>query len=1268
MSKPAWTKQQQQVIDLRERNILVSAAAGSGKTAVLVERIIAETTQGDSPMDIDRLLVVTFTKAAAAEMRMRIGIALEKKLQENPMDEHLQRQVTLLHNAQISTIDSFCSYIVRNYFHVIELDPVFRVADKTDLDIMKVDVLQEVLEEKYKRAREEGDEEFLHFTDVFSPGRTDHAIEELVLKLHDISESYPWPKEWLLKCIEMYACQSEEEWENCPWMQELLSYIRKCIHEFAKTAKEAWELCENHPDFSCYEPVIHSEYEALKRMEKLNTYREYSEQLAGYQFVKLPPVRGKDIDQEMKARIQSLRKVYKDSGITKLKEKFFFQPVEEMFRDMEAMAEPVRQLLKLTMEFSEAFAQRKREDGVVDFSDIEHFALEILVKREDGVIKPSQTALELQDYYQEILIDEYQDSNYVQEILLNSLCRAPKEAPYLFMVGDVKQSIYSFRLARPDLFIEKYISYQLKVEDNKYQRIDLQKNFRSRKCVLDAANFLFEQLMQKSFGGIAYDEEASLIPGADFGVCKERTASQAEVLLIEQTSENEQLGKKATEAAVIGNKIKDMVQGEHPLYVRDGEEYRPVKYRDIVILLRSMSDWSEEFIEVLTDMGIPCYAETKTGYFTSLEVETILNLLYIIDNPRQDIPLTAVLRSVIVGVTDEELAWLASLPRGIDYWDAILLFVDFMSWKKGIKDCSEEHARRGIVFSAFEEKIAIPGQVQESLYAKLSDFLDMLERYRDFAKRGSVYELLRKIYQETDYYAIMSAMPAGEKRKANLDILLQQSVEFAENGHQGIFGFTRYIMSLKKSDVDFGEASVNNENMDAVRIMTIHKSKGLEFPVVFVAGMGKQFNLQDAKSAVMLDSDYGIGCNFVDLEASIKLPTLAKKAMANHITQNCKEEEVRILYVALTRAKEKLIISGTASNMKKKIEKWKFDSEDINFFTLSKAGTYLDWIMPVVARRTAISNIMEDVITDGIDEGIEIDSYDQDDLYRLQIICPEELVAGRKEDWANELKQYQKLRNWDIDCIYDEQMHQSLVEQVTYQYPYEKESSLPVKISVSELKKRELEMNTLLEEEKTEISGYKIPEEENEEIVIPKPAFMEEVKEVSGAARGTLYHMVMEHMPYEKVDENFDVGQFLRSMTEAGYITPEEEKLLYRKKFITFLKSPLGKRMKKAADQNLLRREQPFMLGIPAKELYSDIRSDENIVVQGIIDAYFFEGDDIVLVDYKTDHVEKGNEQELVKKYEKQLAYYAQALERLTGKAVKEKLIYSFALEKEIRI
>ena len=1202
-----FTADQQRVIDTRNSNILVSAAAGSGKTAVLVERIIQRITDKENPVDIDRLLIVTFTSAAAAQMRERISKAVAKGLEEQPENEHLQRQASLIHNAQITTIDSFCLFVIRNHFNEIGIDPAFRVADESEIKMLEADVMDRLLEEKHT----EPSPRFLRFVECYGTGTSEKRIEEAILRLYHFSMSYPFPEEWLLARLDDYRADDAQKLSKQGWFQEALRYIDTILTECEERLRQALAIAGRADGPAQYVENLVSDLELIETLKEAKDYEALYDLFTYSAFTRLSAKKTQGEDPVLKETVKRIRDDVKKS-IANLKKQLFQISVEDMLRDMAVCQEAVEELAALTLSFKEMLDDAKRDKNIIDFSDMEHFALQILLeKNEKGEIVPRETALALREYFAEIMIDEYQDSNEVQELLLKSISGEGSGRFNRFMVGDVKQSIYKFRMAKPEIFLHKYGTFSL--EEGEDRRIDLSMNFRSRAGVLESANWIFESVMQEGLGGIRYDEAARLVPGMVFDACDHPAGGKTELVLIEQKSGDVTLERKSLEAAVIGEKIRGMVQGDDPLYVQGKHGYRPVSYGDVAILLRSVTGWAEEFVGVLNDMGIPAFADTRTGYFDSLEVETILNFLHVIDNPRQDIPLAAVLRSCLGELTDEELAWIGTMEGDLNYLDQV-----------------ESYLENG---------------ENDALREKLGLFMDQLHGYRSYGGTHSVYELLRKIYDETGYYQYMSAMPSGEKRRANLDILLQQSLEFARNGHRGIYGFARYIECLQKSEVDFGEAVVDGENANAVRIMTIHKSKGLEFPVVFVAGMGKKFNLMDARKSTVIDSEFGVGCDFVDLDLRVKQPTLAKKFVANQVVLGTLAEEIRVLYVALTRAKEKLFITGTASDVEKKVEGWAERGGNMDFSALSGAQTYLDWIAPVVLGRRGVLE-------------------DQDELFRVEVLCPEDAVTAEVEEQKRELSLCRELREMDTANVFDEDMREALERQGNYRYPYQSEAELPVKMSVSELKRRSMIRAEQMEEEK-EFSW--------EEMEIPRPAFLQGEKELSGAARGTLYHMVMEHFPYEKISESGgnwsekDFDGFLEEMIAVGYMTDQERRVLDSGKFVAFLASDIGQRMARAHREGNLWLEQPFMMGLPAGEIYPEQDSDAMIMVQGIIDAFFFQGEEIVLVDYKTDSARSGQEGELVEKYRAQLDYYAKALERLTGKKVAERLIYSFALGEELR-
>ena len=1255
-----WTDDQRKVIELRDRNILVSAAAGSGKTAVLVERIIKIITDKEHPVDIDRLLIVTFTNAAAAEMRERIGNALENALKEQPDDEHLQRQLSLLHNAQITTIDSFCLYVIRNHFHEIDLEPNFRIGDEGELKLLKEDVLAKVLLKNY----EESAPEFLAFVDGYASGRNDAALSGMILQLYEFSRSYPWPKKWLKSIVEIYECAGVEEFQKTKWVGELVSYVKELVNSYKMLAEKAIKICDEPDGPAKYRTAFEDDIRQFDNICQTENFSELSDAFRKISRADKGRITKKDnVDAEKKDLASAFRDSYFSSqgGIIKLQEKFFNKTVEQQIKELNEMAPAVKELVNLTIDFIDAFAERKREDGVIDFNDMEHFALSILTdENEDGEVIPSKVAEELREYYQEIMTDEYQDSNYVQELILTSIAGDPVQAPYMFMVGDVKQSIYGFRLARPELFMNKYNSYSLE-EGTKEHRIDLKQNFRSRDCVLESSNAVFEKIMKPCLGGVEYDEAARLVPGRVYEKTDKRTAEKTSIILIDKKADNDDgMMDKELEAAAIGNKIIDMVQGENPLYVWGKQGYHRVTYSDIVILLRSVHGWTEPFLETLSDMGIPVSAGTKAGFYESIEILTMTNLLRIIDNPRQDIPLVSVLRSVFVGLSDDELAVIAVMPRTLDFWDAMKLYIKTVNGEEGTEKYTAD--------------IVLDEKEAEKLAEKLEKFIDKLNNYRELAKELPVDKIIQNIYDETDFYDIMSAMPAGEKRAANLDILLGQARDYAANGHHGIFKFTHFVENIKKASLDIGEASVNNDSMNAVRIMTMHKSKGLQFPVVFVSGLGKSVNLMEANDRVIINSDYGVGTDYVNLELMYTEKSIFNNFLRSRIKVNALAEEVRMLYVAMTRAEEKLFLTGVSANIlqgnmgsrgegKKKITTWKEKGQNLEFSGLLSLTKHIDMVMAAIADRPVFKECIEELEP-------EKNYGANDELFELEVVSVNNIVSVSKENRELAKQKEIELVNWDADKTYDEEMRDYISQNEEFSYKYKDELGIPVKASVSELKR--LAMEKLDEFNAGDVENN--PVMENEVLLlgdldIPRPDFMKKEEVKTGAARGTLYHLVMEHIPYERLDKNFDFEVFIKELVQDGYMTDEDASALDVKKFEWFAKSSLCGRMRAAAVSGELKREQPFMIGIPANEVYSEKSdSEELIMIQGIIDAFFYEGDDIVLVDYKTDFVMKGQEEKLAERYKTQLDYYARALESVTGKKVNEKLIYSFSLGKIIEV
>ena len=1230
-----WTKEQQQVISLRNRNILVSAAAGSGKTAVLVERIITMISDEEHPVDIDKLLVVTFTNAAAAEMSERIATALEKKVEEDPDNMYLRRQVTLVRNAHICTFHSFCQSVIRNHFHTIGIDPSFRIGDETELKLLKNEVMEDLFEQHYERYAQkkeeaetagrtlsEEEQAFVYLVEAYSDNKTDQGLRDLVLQLYEFSMSAPWPERWLDNNKKAFRVETLEDLEEAVWMQLLLEYIFQIAQDCKDINQRCLAVCHQVDGPDMYESALLSDQEYLDSICGARKYTELAELLCDYKWSRLSTKKSDTVDPDKRKWVQDQRNQVKKQ-LEDIRKQFFFQSPDYMLEDMKAVCLSMETLLELTKEFKDAFQREKEERRLVDFNDLEHYTLAILLNEETG--EPTQVADSYRREFAEILVDEYQDSNEVQETILRSICKKEPDAPNLFMVGDVKQSIYKFRMARPELFMEKYESYSL--EDSLYQRIDLHKNFRSRGIVLDSVNEIFHIIMRKSLGKVEYDENAALYLGNTGFPEGERTADTTELLLFnlegdkepEDASEEEILASKVElEARMVAARIKELVDVEYGLQVVDKKTgaLRSCGYGDIAILLRTMSGWSDTYLEVLKAAGIPVYTDTRTGYFTAYEIKTILQFLKVLDNPRQDIPLAAVLRSMLGGFNEEELAVMR-----IKYPDLELL--DTLECYAGLQELQEYEAEKGIQKLTEEEIL---------LSKKADTFLKKIEGFRERISYTPIHQLIEEIYSETGFYDYVSVMPNGAQRRDNLDMLVQKAVEMEGAKKNTLFHFNRYIEKLYKFEVDFGEAIGSETTEQAVHIMSIHKSKGLEFPVVIVGGMAKQFNNQDTRGKILLHLDAGIGPDVVDVQRRTKTPSLLKRVIAKQSTLENLGEELRVLYVALTRAKEKLIMAGVVED-EEQLEQWKMTEESMSYFTRSGARKYVDWVAPVVLSSETGRFCVK--------------QYYMEDLVHEEVL--EQVKATLKRS---------QLLSWDVTREYEVAFQKEIDRQCGFQYAFANEKEIKSKLSVSELKHLAME---LLEEEQ---EGERLYSKEEEEA--PLPAFMKKEETLTGAARGTVYHKVFEKISLGAIHGQEDVEAELERMLQKGFLSEDEKKVVKTKEIFTFTQSPVAARMALAEQNHRIWREQPFVIGLPASEVKKEWQSEELILVQGIIDAYFEEEDGLVLLDYKTDHIKKA--EDLADRYREQLYYYAKALEQITGKPVKEKILYSVALGKEILV
>ena len=1237
-----WTPAQKSAIDIRDCNVLVSAAAGSGKTAVLVERIISMITDPDKNIDIDRLVVVTFTKAAAAQMKDKIRKALDSMLDENPGDVNLLRQITLLNNAQITTIDSFCLWIIRNHFPEVNLDPGFRIMDEGEKKLIENDVLEDVLEEFYAEA----DEEFFNLVDAFGMGRDDSGLVSIIDKIYRFSRSNPWIDEWFDECMLVY---DDETYDN-PAIKELYDSIKNALLDYRDKYNRLVDICSEPAGPAAYTGALQSDLLGINEMINSQDFGELGRKIRTFSFEALSRKKDAGADPDIKEYVKGQRKLFKDY-IGRLNDKIFLKEDDGIFEDMQGAGIQIRTLLKVAKVYAKRVSEVKREKGIIDFNDMEHLALSILVKKEDGKLVYTETADKLANRFEEILIDEYQDSNQLQEVILNAVSktRLSGENNNIYMVGDVKQSIYKFRLACPELFIEKYDTYG---ETGDNVRIELQKNFRSRENVLECANDVFSHIMNKNFSGIGYDETVRLNAGfpypeySDSNYGDEANKS-TDVILISSENEEEATTREL-EADRLAKLIEGIVSSGVNVYDADENIYRPAEYRDIVILTRSVTGWADTFADALMDRGIPAYTDSSTGYFSVREIQVILSMLTIVDNPVQEISLAAAMMSYFGGFTAAELGMVRKLGR--------------------------EHADKNTHNNLYEhlKAVAVLGgadNIQETdvkqLSGKCALFLAKLTEYRDKSSVEPLYDLCWEMIYDSGYYDYVGTMPAGAQRQANLNVLLERAAGYGKSSYSGLFNFLRYIERLKKFDEDFAEGAASLDNENLVRIMSIHKSKGLEFPIVILAGAHKSINFMDATAPVLVDQNLGIAVDYVDLERRTKTPTIIKGAMARRIVRESIAEEERLLYVAMTRAREKLIITGVVKDADKTLDKYRAKSEELaTDGTLSYADSeniknYLDMIMPVCLmdsdKLKGSFKVMVDAVEDSEADADETgNSFETGNVTDIDAVKAGEALDGNNEAGypsLDELPEYVPADNASG------RMKLTVSQLKAMQAEDNSEENAYMDDSVKEAFEKEAY------DEQAADNGNRDGQTDSETIaepsnsIIPKFISGEEVQ-LAANERGSAYHRVMECLDYS-VSVNLDgVKADINRMLETGKMNELQVKSVNPWDINTFVQSDTGRRVANAVNCGSVRREQPFVFEY------------EGQLIQGIIDLYFEEDGEFVLVDYKTDRVMKGEagEKELVRRYAIQLDYYAKALTQLTGKNVKEKIIYSFALGKGLSV
>lgn len=1191
-----FTDEQLNVINVRNADVLVSAAAGSGKTAVLVERIIRRILDENEKLSIDRLLVVTFTEAAALQMRQRIGDAIKEKLKEDPGNEHLQKQSSLLYKAQISTIHSFCLNVIRNNFDRIGLDPSFTIGDETELKMLAEDVIDDLFESKYESA----DQAFLDCVTYFCNSADDRRLRDLVTELAETSDGYPWPFLWL----------DDLGTDDDGYIDYLIKHIGYRLDDALKLALKALDIVLSPMGPSGYEQNIREDIQLIESLKSLDTYeRIYAFYGENKGLSALSRKAGDEVDDELKGRVKDLREAYKEmifgSRVSSIKRYFVRDIASEKAFD-EKIRPCIRALAELTKDFLKEYAKAKNDKGVISFSDMEHFALNILYET-DGNGLPvfdsvngheivTEAARTYRDAFDEILMDEYQDCNRVQELIISAVSADDDGRHNRFMVGDIKQSIYKFRLASPELFIEKYKSYEMydpeSQENCSHVRIDLHSNFRSRQTVINTVNDLFGQIMHENLGNVEYDETAVLnyMGGYPEKSSKENGKNDpgydTELLLTDKITDVDGL----SEARMIASKIRSLKSSFMVTEDKETGKMRPLKYSDIVILLRSMTDVARAISKVFAEEGIPCYMSLKTGFFEAKEIQDILHMLKIIDNPLQELPLFGAMTSFFGGLTDEDVAVVRTKGHGPDLY------------------------RQAQSIRQDEPKV--------------DSFLNLVEKYRKLAIYTPIHELISMLVFETGYMEYIGAMAAGLQRKANVHMLISRAAAYENSSYKGLFNFVRYISKIKETESDTGEADVLDENADVVRIMTIHKSKGLEFPVCFLAGIHKQFNQQDTKGDLLVDIDTGVGASYIDTQKRIKTDTLRKKVTALKMRNDMIGEELRVLYVAMTRAREKLIITGTVEQDKH------YGYGDITP-SLSEANSYYKMLYPMYDRAV----FMDDAAIAGIEE--------KEALSRIE-------MCGN-------------LRKLIEDEGHSGPYHDRLIERFGKEYPHPELSDLIVKTSVSELKKAYLDTEFADEMIKTENIIY--PDEEEKAYPDNEDARKtaagtghKHETQMSGTDRGSAYHKVMELLNFNDKDIKSQINNFINN----GHISKDWADAVNIEKIKHFMDSDIGARMAAAQGNRALRREQPFMLGISADRVRAHWPDTETVLLQGIIDVFFEEDDGIVLLDYKTDVIKTPDE--LAKRYKVQLDYYAEAIERVLGKQVKEKLLYSFCLGETVKV
>ena len=1214
MAEVKWTNEQLQAIQEKDSNILVAAAAGSGKTAVLVERIIHKII--DEQMDIDKILVVTFTNAAASEMRERILEAIYKKLEENPENVHLQRQIILLNKASICTIHSFCLDVIHNHFYEIDLPSNFKIADPAEIDLLKQEVLDDLFEQKYT----ENDKDFIELLENYTNYRGDEALQELVLKIYKFIQSSPFPIKWLQEKLELLKIEDKDISQTI-WGKLIIQAVEDDIQESIMQLETVKSKMALYPEMTKFYQKICEDLIILKDLQNYNSWDELYIKLLNFNFSKWPV--DKKVTNDLKEDSKEIRNKVK-KHIKEKTAKLLSCSQEQAVKDLKIITPILEKLANLVTEFTKNFAEKKKEKNCIDFNDIEHFALKILLDENNN---PTEVAKKYKEKFEEIAIDEYQDSNLVQEAILTSISKGNN----IFMVGDVKQSIYKFRQARPELFLQKYDEYKNKEEKAQEDNLKIQlfRNFRSRQNILNITNLVFESIMSKELGDINYNENEYLNYGANYPEPEEikNYAGIAELDIIdlkedesitafegeEDEEEQEKVEDDVLEAKFVANKIQELLNSDYMVFDKK-QGYRKIRPKDIVILLRATSNLSPIYEKELSDLELPVFSDTSGTYLDTVEIQTILSVLKIIDNPLQDIPLVVVLRSSICNFTDNDLITIRLTDRNCNFYEALI-----------------------------KTRIICDGDLKD----KIESFLEKLEKWKSISQYMPLDEFIWQIYLDTGYYQYVGLLPNGAMRQANLKTLFEKAKQYEKASFKGLFNFIQFIDKLKKQNGDLASAKLIGENEDVIRIMSIHKSKGLEFPVVFLCNSHKKFNMQDLNDNILLHQDIGFGPTIMDATRKIKYSSIAKDAIKLKMKQETLSEEQRILYVALTRAKEKLYITGRSKDFTKYVQDKNkvlemYESENIKLDAklMKKANSYLDWIMYVY-----LFNQGRTIILKG-------ESYKLSDIITLNVSNKKDLLKTlAKEEVVEQIDLKEKigqiLKNKSDEE--NKKSEQALKELLEWKYDYIVDTTLPTKSSVTKIKQEKIKLEEILK-------GIESEEVEYKKSYTPK--FMQEDKKISNAEKGTLVHLCIQRLDERKDYELKDIQNMILNLVEKEIITKNEADAIDVNLIYQYTKSQLFEELRQAKE---VHKEQPFYINIPAKDVVSEAEnSKKNILVQGIIDLYYIDkNDNLVLIDFKTDYIsnEPNAKEKILEKYKVQLEIYKTALEQALGRKVNKTAI-----------